>query len=206
VTKIKICGITNLKDALLACKYGADAVGFIFAKSPRRISLRAAAQISKKIPSSVMRVGVFADQSADLINKAVKQCGLDCVQLHGDESPAFCRKIRAKVIKAFRVKNTVILSDIKKYKVDAILLDTYSSDKRGGTGKTFDWGLVSAVRKLKVPLFLSGGLNCDNLPCAIRQVKPTAVDLSSGVESSPGKKNARKMKRAIEIVKCKGII
>ncbi len=201
MVKIKICGITNLKEALLACKYGADAVGFVFAKSPRRISVKAAAAICAKLPCSVSKVGVFVDESAEKINSTVKKCGLDYVQLHGDESPAFCKKIKAPVIKAFRVKGPVTLSEIKKYKVAAVLLDSFSPASHGGTGKTFDWKIAVRAKKIKLPLVLSGGLNADNLALAIKKVGPAAVDLSSGVEVRPGRKSAVKMKKAIAIVR-----
>lgn len=201
MTQIKICGITNLKDALLACEYGADAVGFVFAKSPRRISVKAAASICSRLPCSVSSVGVFVDQSADIINNAVKKCGLDYVQLHGDESPAFCKKIKAPVIKSFRVKGAVALAEIKKYKVAAILLDSFSPASHGGTGKTFDWKAAVRAKKAGIPLILSGGLNAGNLASAIKKVRPRAVDVSSGVEVRPGKKSAVKMKKAIAIVR-----
>ena len=201
MTKIKICGITSLKDALLACELGADALGFVFAKSPRRISIKTAAAICSKLPHSVSRVGVFVDQSADMINKTVKQCGLDYVQLHGNESPAFCKKIKTAVIKAFRVKGGFSLPDIKKYKVAAILLDSFSQDSHGGTGKTFDWKEAVRAKKAGKPLILSGGLNAGNLAAAIKKVRPMAVDVSSGVEMCPGKKSAVKMKKAVAIAK-----
>jgi len=201
VVKIKTCGITNLKDALLACEYGADAVGFVFAKSPRRISVKAAAAICSKLPCSVSRVGVFVDQSAGIINKAVKKCGLDYVQLHGNESPAFCKKIKTPVIKAFRVRGGLSFSGMKKYKVAAILLDSFSPDSHGGTGKAFDWKEAVRAKKTGIPLILSGGLNAGNLASAIKKVRPRAVDMSSGVEARPGKKSAAKMKKAIAIAR-----
>ncbi len=201
MTQIKICGITSLKDALLARDLGADAVGFVFAKSPRRVSVSKAASISSKLGGSVSKVGVFVDQSAAEINKTVKRCLLDYVQLHGDESPAFCGKIKARVIKAFRVKNGASIASIRKYKADAILLDTFDPAAHGGTGKTFDWELAVRAKKAGRPLILSGGLNIRNLASAIKKVRPQAVDLSSGVESSPGKKSAVKMKKAIAIAK-----
>lgn len=201
VTKIKICGLTRLKDALSACKFGADAVGFVFAESPRRISVKKAAAICSKLPGSVSRVGVFVDQSAEVINGAVKKCRLDYVQLHGDESPAFCKKIKAPVIKAFRVKRDLLVPAVKKYKVAAILLDSFSPVFRGGTGKTFDWKIAVRIKKSGLPLILSGGLNARNLASAIKRVRPSAVDLSSGVEVRPGIKSAVKMKKAIAIAK-----
>ena len=201
MTQIKICGITCLGDALLARDLGADAVGFVFAESPRRISVAKAASICSKLGSSISKVGVFVGQGAEEINYAVKKCGLDYVQLHGDEEPGFCGKIDAPVIKAFRVKGRLSQRRIKEYKVAAILLDTYDSASRGGTGRTFDWKLALPAKKAGMPLILSGGLNADNLALAIKKVRPDAVDLSSGVESGPGEKSAVKMKKAIAIAK-----
>ncbi|MFA5103958.1 MAG: phosphoribosylanthranilate isomerase [Candidatus Margulisiibacteriota bacterium] len=201
MTKIKICGITNFKDALLACRYGADAVGFVFAKSPRRISVKKAAAICSKLPPSISKVGVFVNQNAGMINNAVKKCGLDYVQLHGDESPAFCGKIKAPVIKAFRVGDGFSLPGIKRYKVAAILLDSFSPVLRGGTGKVFDWKVAVRAKRTGLPLILSGGLNADNIAAAIKKVRPRMVDVSSGVESRPGRKSAAKMKKAIAIAK-----
>ena len=201
MTQIKICGITCLGDALLARDLGADAVGFVFAESPRRISVAKAASICSKLGSSISKVGVFVGQGAEEINYAVKKCGLDYVQLHGDEEPGFCGKIDAPVIKAFRVKSRLSQRRLKEYKVAAILLDTYASSSRGGTGRTFDWKLALPAKKAGMPLILSGGLNADNLALAIKKVRPDAVDLSSGVESGPGEKSAVKMKKAIAIAK-----
>jgi len=201
MTKVKICGITNLKDAVTAAKLGADAIGFVFAKSPRRLTPEKAREIVLKLPWRLVRIGVFVNEKPEKVNRVVRACGLDLVQLHGDETPSYCKKIKSRVIKAVRVKSEKDLSKIKKYRVAAILLDTYSKDKYGGTGKMFDWGLAKKVKGSRVPVILSGGLNEKNLPEAIKQVRPYAVDISSGVESSPGRKNAKKMKKVIEIAK-----
>lgn len=201
MTKIKICGITDIRDALLACEYGADAVGFVFAPSPRNISVKKASQICPKLPPFVSKVGVFVNQSARFINNTAKICGLDYVQLHGDESPVFCRKIKVPVIKAFRVGAGFSPAQAARYKVAAVLLDAFCPGSYGGTGRTFDWGVAVRVKKTGLPLILSGGLTPANIASAIRKVGPWAVDLSSGVEKSPGRKNASKMKKAVAIAK-----
>lgn len=201
MTKVKICGITNLKDALAAAKLGADAIGFVFAKSPRRITPEKARDIVLKLPWRLVRIGVFVNERPETVNRIARSCGLDLVQLHGDETPSYCKKIYPRVIKAVRVKSGKDLDKISDYKVTAILLDTYSKGKYGGTGKTFDWSLAKKVKRFKVPVILSGGLNEKNISDAVREVRPYAVDVSSGVESSPGRKNAKKMKKVIEIAK-----
>ncbi len=201
MTKIKICGITDIMDALLACEYGADAIGFVFAPSPRHISVKKASQICSKLPPFVSKVGVFVNQSERFINNTAKICGLDYVQLHGDESPAFCRKIKVPVIKAFRVGAGFSPAQAARYKVAAVLLDAFCPGSYGGTGRTFDWGVAVRVKKTGLPLILSGGLGPGNIASAIRKVRPWAVDLSSRVEKSPGRKNASKMKKAVAIAK-----
>jgi phosphoribosylanthranilate isomerase len=201
MTKIKICGITNLKDALMAAKLGADAIGFVFAKSTRRITPEKAGDIVLKLPWKLVRIGVFVNEKPERVNRVVRVCGLDLVQLHGDETPAYCKKISSRIIKAVRIKSKKDIEKIKKYKVAAVLLDAYSKSKYGGTGKTFDWNLAKNVKRSKVPVILSGGLNEKNIMEAIKKVRPYAVDVSSGVESSPGCKNAKKMKKVIEIAK-----
>ncbi|MCX5749473.1 MAG: phosphoribosylanthranilate isomerase [Candidatus Saganbacteria bacterium] len=201
MTKVKICGITNLKDALDAAALGADALGFVFAKSPRKISPEKAKEIVLKLPWRIIRVGVFVNEGAERVNRTVRACGLDLVQLHGDETPSYCKKIRSRMIKAVRIKNEKDLLKIKKYKVSAILLDAYSKDKYGGTGKTFDWSLAKKAKKYGIPVILSGGLDEKNLSPAIKTVRPYAVDISSGVEILPGRKSAKKMKTVIAIAK-----
>ena len=201
MTKIKICGITNLSDALVAAKLGADAIGFIFAKSPRKVSITTVKKIVRRLPSFISKVGVFVDEKASKVNKIVKDCDLDLVQLHGSETPAYCKKIKAPVIKALRIKDKALIREIPKFKVAAILLDTYVAGKPGGTGKTFNWNLARAARKFGRPIILSGGLNPENVLSAIKKVKPYAVDVSSGVEKRPGKKNLKKLKSFICKVK-----
>lgn len=202
-TKIKICGITNLPDALLAAELGADALGFIFyPKSPRFITVPDAANICHQLPPFVAKVGVFVDELEFEIEKAMGECLLNALQFHGDEPPGFCQKFPAKSIKAIRMRDETSLTAAAEYDVDALLLDTYTDSERGGTGKTFDWSLaVKAKETLAPPIILSGGLTTVNVQDAIRKVKPYAVDVSSGVEREPGKKDPEKLRRFIELVK-----
>ncbi|HUK83975.1 MAG TPA: phosphoribosylanthranilate isomerase [Verrucomicrobiae bacterium] len=202
-TKIKICGITNLPDAQLAVELGADALGFIFyPKSPRYIKVTAAADICSVLPPFVAKVGVFVDELEYEIEKALAECLLTALQFHGDEPPGFCQKFAAKSIKAIRMRDEDSLRAAAEYDVDALLLDTYTDDSRGGTGKTFDWSLaVKAKETLAPPIILSGGLTSVNVQEAIRKVRPYAVDVSSGVEREPGKKDPEKLRRFIELCK-----
>ena len=189
--KLKICGITNLEDAWMAVKLGAGALGFIFAPSPRQIGVQRVRRIIRAIPPFVMTIGVFVNEAAVAIREIMQYCGLDRVQLHGDESPAFCDEFMPYVIKAIRVKDASSLQIGQAYqgKVRALLLDTYSKEKVGGTGKTFDWELAIKIKKQGTPIILSGGLTPSNIAAAIRAVRPYAVDVNSGVEERPGKKS-----------------
>lgn len=200
--KIKICGITNKEDALNAVSLGADAIGFIFSKdSPRYISPEMVEDISMFLPPFVFLVGVFVDQSKEEITQIAHQCKLDLVQLHGQETPNFCMEIPRRVIKAFKVSELEDLEPISMYQgiVSAILLDTKVQNIEGGTGKTFDWGLALKAKDYEIPLILAGGINANNLRKAVSLVNPYAVDLSSGVESEPGKKDYNKMQEVIAI-------
>ena len=202
-TKVKICGITNLPDAQLAVGLGADALGFVFyPKSPRAVSVRQAADICNALPPFVVKVGVFVDELEFEIEKAIAECLLNAVQFHGEEPPGFCQKFAAKSIKAIRMRDEDSLRAATEYDVDALLLDTYTDAERGGTGKTFDWALaVKAQETLGPPIILSGGLTTANVQEAIRKVRPYAVDVSSGVEREPGKKDPEKLRRFIELAK-----
>lgn len=197
--KVKICGITNLTDALLAAGMGADALGFIFyAKSQRAIAVTEAAKICRVLPPFVSKVGVFVNAEEDVIRQAVTECQLTAVQFHGEESPAFCRLFPAKVIKALRVRDETVVRTAAEYDVDALLLDTYTAGQQGGTGQTFDWSLAVRVKQLGRPVILSGGLTPDNVRAAIETVQPYAVDVASGVERSPGRKDTDNLRRFIE--------
>src|SRR5436309_1333581 len=202
-TKIKICGITNLPDAQLAVGLGADALGFIFyPKSPRHLPVATAADICNALPPFVTKVGVFVDELEYEIEKALSECLLTALQFHGEEPPGFCQKFAAKSIKAIRVRDEASLRAAAEYDVDALLLDTYTESERGGTGRTFDWSLaLQAKETLAPPIILSGGLTTVNVQEAIRKVRPYAVDVSSGVEREPGKKDPEKLRRFIELCK-----
>ncbi len=195
MVRIKICGITHLDDAWSAIEAGAHALGFIFyEKSPRYVSLRIASNICTALPPFISRVGVFVNELEYVIEKAIAECGLDTLQFHGDEPPGFCQKFTPKAIKAFRIKDSGDLRQMADYDVDAWLLDTYSPQASGGTGETFDWKLALKARKMGRPIILSGGLTPKNVADAIKVVEPYGVDVSSGVELSPGKKDTAKIK------------
>jgi phosphoribosylanthranilate isomerase len=189
----KICGITNLDDANVAVENGASAIGFIFyEKSPRTISINNAKSISKRLPKTIACVGVFVNHEKDFIHEAISEVPLDMIQLHSDETPDFCNQFDVPILKALRIKNEASLSVMDQYDVAVFLLDTFSNDQYGGTGETFDWSVLN--RKFKTPIILSGGLNPENILDAIDAVNPSAVDVNSGVESSPGKKDFNKLK------------
>lgn len=198
MVKIKICGITNLEDALLAVDAGADALGFVFYKeSPRHILAEQAAAIIRHLPPFVQTVGLFVNEALETVNETADLCGLDIIQLHGDESPEFCASVRRRVIKAIRVKDGTCLDSMKDYRVAAFLLDAWSPSAFGGTGRTFNWEIAASAAKSK-RIVLAGGLTPDNVADAVRQVRPYAVDVSSGVESEPGRKDLKKLQKFIE--------
>jgi len=201
-TRVKICGITNLADAQVAVEAGADALGFVFyEKSPRFISIETAAEISKQLPPFILRIGVFVNAPKEEIVRAIGECGLSLLQFHGDEPPEFCTQFDLMSMKAFRIRDTGSLKELPKYKTDAWLLDAYSSDTLGGTGGVFNWDLAVEAQKTGRPIFLAGGLTPENVAEAIQKVRPFGVDVSSGVESSPGKKDHAKMRAFIHAAK-----
>lgn len=193
--RIKICGITNEGDALKAVECGAWALGFIFYKeSPRYISPSKARVIVEALPPFVTPVGVFVNHSKGAVREICRLTRIRTVQFHGDETPSYCKHFKdCKIIKAFRVDQNFDFKSIDQYMVDAYLFDTYHENSFGGTGKTFNWGLLNN-KTFPKPFILSGGLNPNNIQEAIRQVHPFAVDVSSGVEESPGKKDYLKIK------------
>ncbi len=199
--KIKVCGMTQLDDVLTAVDCGADAVGFIFyKKSPRHVNESTVKKIVAHLPPFVNRVGVFVNETAQRINRLVEVCGLDAVQLHGDESPAFCRRIKVPVIKAFRIKNAESLASLSKYRVNGFLLDTFDEEQWGGTGQTFDWKWARGAKRYG-SVILAGGLTPVNVASAVRRVQPYGVDVCSGVEKSPGKKDPRKIRAFFKAVR-----
>ena len=201
-TKVKICGITNVADGIAAAEAGADMIGLMFAaQSPRLITLSAAAEISRALPPFVLRVGVFVNPEQADVTRAIAECGLSLLQFHGDEPSGFCTQFGVMSMKAVRVKNADSLAALENFPTDAFLLDAYSKGGLGGTGEKFDWDLAIEAQKFGKPIFLAGGLTPENVADAVKKVKPFAVDVSSGVESSPGKKDAVKIKAFISSVK-----
>ena len=201
-TRVKICGITNLADAQVAVEAGADALGFNFyEKSPRYVSLKTAAEISKQLPPFVMRVGVFVNAPEDFVLCAINEASLTMLQFHGDEPPEFCTQFGLMSMKVFRIRDEKSLEEIPNYQTDAYLLDAYSVEARGGTGEKFNWDLAVEAQKFGKPIFLAGGLTPENVAEAVKKVQPFGVDVSSGVESAPGKKDHAKVKAFIQAAK-----
>ena len=207
MTKVKICGLTNSEDALLACEFGADLVGFLFAEeSPRFITPDEVKNIILKLPSDVGKVGLFKDHTLEVVKEDVMFCQLDHVQLHGSESPEFCRELRKilktngrdiTIIKTFKVKDTVLGISPNEYDdVDYYLFDTYHPQMMGGTGIRFDWNVLKEFSGNK-PFFVAGGLDPENVAAAVAQLRPYGVDTSSGVEKVEGKKDKNKIKEFI---------
>jgi phosphoribosylanthranilate isomerase len=201
MTKVKICGITNFEDAAKSLDCGADALGFIiYQKSKRYIKPSEALKIIKELPPFVTKVAVFVDSPFRHITKITNELCINTIQLHGNETPDFCSKFRHTVIKALRIKDSVDRQQVDSFPTQAILFDTFSDAEYGGTGKSFDWKVLKRLNTDK-KIILSGGLNPDNIEQAIRTVRPYAVDVSSGVEKSPGIKDHKKIKNLIEAVK-----
>jgi phosphoribosylanthranilate isomerase len=199
--KVKICGITNLEDALTAIDAGADALGFVFhPQSPRHVFPEQAAAIIRHLPPFVQTVGLFVNDPLDQVNATADLCGLDLVQLHGEEKPGYCDSVRRRVIKSFRVKDITSLEPMRDYRVAAFLLDAWSPAAHGGTGRTFNWEIAACAAQSNC-IILAGGLTPLNVAEAVRQVRPHAVDVSSGVESGPGKKDANKIREFIRLAK-----
>jgi len=195
--KVKICGITNKEDALYAAGCGANALGFIFyEKSPRYIEPDDAKTIIAALPPFVTTVGVFVNKDFNDIRDITLLTGVTVVQLHGDESPSYCNLVEGKLIKAIRVKNDSSIEGLKKYDVDAFLLDSFDKNSFGGSGLTFDWKLAEKAKQYG-KIILAGGLTPDNVEEAVKKVAPYGVDVNSGVEKKPGIKNKNKVKEFI---------
>jgi phosphoribosylanthranilate isomerase len=200
--KVKICGITNLADGLAAAEAGADALGFVFcAQSPRLIAPESAAEIIRQLPPYVVKVGLFVNAPEDDVLHTIAVCGLNVLQFHGDESPEYCLQFGLMTMKAFRIRDAESLNHLEKYPTDAWLLDAYTPGKLGGTGHAFDWSLAVEARGRGRPIFLAGGLNPGNVAEAVRQVRPYGVDVSSGVEAAPGRKDHDKVRAFIRAAK-----
>ena len=197
MTKIKICGVTNIEDAMVIAELGADALGFVFAPSKRRVSPEVAKEIIEKLPPFVTTVGVFMDTLMDEVHQIADYTGIDVVQLHGNEPPEYCDGLKKKVIKRITVTDhdtpEMLISRMERYRVSAYLLDPGA-----GSGKVFNWERAVGI---DLPLIIAGGLTPDNVKCVVRLLKPYGVDVSSGVELLPGKKDKKKVKRFVEEVR-----
>ena len=195
---VKICGITNAADARAAVEAGADAVGLIFVpNTPRYVEVAVAREIAATISERVKKVGVFVDEPVEAINRVARQVSLDLVQLHGDLTRESARLVEAPIIKVVRVRGEIDLERLRAYNARAYLLDTYIEGAHGGTGRTFDWDLALPVVAAGLPVLLSGGLTPDNVAEAVRRVRPFGVDVSSGVEARPGRKDHDKVRAFI---------
>jgi phosphoribosylanthranilate isomerase len=204
-TKVKICGITNAEDAMAAVEAGADALGFVFyRKSPRYIEPTLARQIVMSLPPLVIPVGVFVDEEQDLVRSLMDDCGLAVAQLHGTESAIYCKELGRTVLKALRVKDRSTFLALAEFRgragVRGFILDAFSNEAYGGTGQVIDWQLASEAAKA-ANVLLAGGLTPDNVEKAILAVRPYGVDVSSGVEQSPGRKDHEKVRAFIRAVR-----
>jgi phosphoribosylanthranilate isomerase len=199
---VKICGITNLADGMVAAEAGADALGFVFYdQSPRGIAVEAAAGLIRQLPPFVLKAGVFVNAPEDLVVRAIRECGLNLLQFHGDESPEYCLQFGLMSMKGFRIRDEASLQALLNYHTDAWLLDAYTPDKPGGTGETFNWDLALEARDWGRPIFLAGGLTAENVAEAVRRARPYGVDVSSGVETAPGRKDHAKVRAFIQAAK-----
>jgi phosphoribosylanthranilate isomerase len=202
MVKVKICGITRWEDAQAAVAAGADALGFVFARnSPRFIPREAAAAIIRRLPPFIATVGVFVDMPLEELLDHIACCGLDTAQLHGGESPDFCGRIAVKTIKAFRIQDETSLVPLPRFETSAWLLDSYVPGQLGGTGATFRWPLAVQAVAMGRPVILAGGLTPENIAEAVKSVRPYGVDVSSGVESAPGRKDREKMRAFLAAAK-----
>jgi phosphoribosylanthranilate isomerase len=199
----KVCGITNPGDAREAADAGADAIGLIFAESPRKVGVEEARRITIALPDGVLKVGVFVDAEPEEVLSTAREVGLDLAQLHGDETPEMVAAIRdagLPVMKALRVRNAEALADIQSYEADLFMLDAWSARVRGGTGETFDWGLAKSV-KGRGNIVVSGGLTPENVREAVEFFEPYGVDASSSLEERPGKKCGERVRRFVRAAK-----
>ena len=191
---VKICGITNKKDAEAAVNYGASAIGFIFYdKSPRYILPAKACKIAKDLKGQVSFIGVFVDETLDYVHTTADNVGLNIIQLHGNESSEYSHKVQLPVIKVFRVSPNFDTGILSGYDVHAFLFDSFKKNTLGGTGEAFDWNLIIDLETDK-PIILSGGLGINNIEDSIEMLLPAALDINSSVESKPGVKDEKKMK------------
>jgi phosphoribosylanthranilate isomerase len=203
MVKVKVCGIKELEDARVAADAGADAIGLVFAESPRRVGVERAREISAVLPEGVLRVGVFVDEEPEEVLRIAREVGLDYAQLHGDEGLETVAEIRdggLRIIKALRVRNAGVLAAVERYEADLFLLDAWSAKVRGGTGARFDWELAKSL-KGRDNILVSGGLGPENVREAIEYFEPYGVDASSSLEERPGKKNGERVRRFVGAAK-----
>jgi phosphoribosylanthranilate isomerase len=200
--KVKICGITSVADGFAAAEAGADILGFVFCEqSCRNLSVAQAAAIISELPPFTIKAGVFVDAPEDLVVRAVGQCGLNLLQFHGEEPPDYCTQFGIMSMKAFRIRDAESLKRMPEYLTEAWLLDAYASGKAGGTGEIFNWDLAVEAKQFGRPIFLAGGLTPENVAEAVARVQPFGVDVSSGVEAGPGRKDHRKVAAFIRAAK-----
>ncbi len=199
MTKVKICGLKREEDILYVNELQPDYVGFVFTKSTRQIDKYKAKELIDILDKNIKKVGVFLNNSFEEVNEIARYCDLDILQFHGDESPIYCNRFDYEIWKAFRIRDETSLKKLESYPVKGFLLDTFVKGQYGGTGKIFNWDIVSDINKDKF-IILAGGLKCENIKKAIKTVKPHVVDLSSGVEVN-GVKNFEKIKKIIESVR-----
>ena len=203
MTRVKVCGITKVEDGRLAANAGADAIGLIFAPSPRQVNADQAQKIIAALPDDVLKVGVFVNEEPEKIRRVADSFGLDYAQLHGDESPQTVADLRSgglKTIKALRVRDADSLGAFEDYEADLFLLDSYSEKARGGTGERFDWELAKALTGY-ANILVSGGLTPENVRAAVEFFEPYGVDASSSLEDAPGKKNGERVRRFVNAAK-----
>ncbi len=200
MTWVKICGITNIEDGLKAASLGVDALGFIFAPSMRRVKPDTTQKIIQALPTTLLKVGVFVDEDPEEVLRVAEYCGLNALQFHGKESPDYCQTFSMLVIKAIQIKDLESLDDMERYPDITLLLDTYSPVQAGGTGNSFSWEIALKAKE-KRDFILSGGLNQDNVGEAIKKMRPFGVDVCSGVETNPGKKDLLKMAEFVKEVR-----
>ena len=203
MVKAKVCGITTPEDALAAASSGADAIGLVFAESPRKVSLEEAREIAAALPEGVLKVGVFVNEEPEEVLRIAREIGLDYAQLHGDETPetvTFLREGGVKVMKALRVRDEGSLAAMEGYGADLVMLDAWSEKARGGTGERFDWALAKSLRG-RGNIVVSGGLSPENVREAISFFEPYGVDASSSLEEAPGKKNEERVRRFVSAAK-----
>lgn len=199
MTRVKICGIRSLEEAIAAREAGAWAIGQVFAPSPRRLEVDVAAAINRELGQSILKIGVFVNEEAENLRRIVASCRLDMVQLHGDEEPAYLKEVSVPAIKSFRVRGNLELAQLRRWHPWAYLFDSYRPGVYGGTGDSFDWSYLQEIARQE-RIILAGGLNMENIVQAIHQLRPLAVDVSSGVEYPGGGKDPAKIREFINIV------